>query len=193
MDSYIEQSVCGGRDKVKSVLYGLCWCVVILLLIPAMFFASGVFGNNPDTLDINWLNLVLMCIVLAVAFGIFRWKDHLCMEYDYTLRGDTLEISGIFNARRRRKLAEIPLEGIQQIGPADEPEILKKSQFKQHKWFANVNASKYYLIYMKENSRRMAILELSDEMLTAIRKSGKLSRNVRRNEEGKTSNYASLS
>ncbi len=196
MDSYIEQSVSREKDKAKPVLYGLCWSAVILLLIPAMFFASGVFGNNPDTLDVNWLNLVLTCAVLAVAFGIFRWKDHLRMEYDYVLRGTVLEISGIYNARRRRMLAEIPLERIQQMGPITAAQIQKLSKhprMKHHNWCLNMDAHKYYLIYMKENIRHTVFLEFSDEMIVAIRKSGKLSGDAWRNEEGKTSDYASLS
>lgn len=196
MDSYIEQFVSGGKRTAKSVLYGFCWCAVILLVVMAMFFGTGVFGDHPEKLEINWLNAILLCACLLAAFGIFRWKDHLRMEYDYILRETVLEISGVFNARRRRLLAEIPLGRIQQMGPINDAQIQKLSghpQMKRHNWCLNADAHKYYLIYMNENSRHLAILELGDEMISAIRKSGKLSRDAWRNEEGKTSNYASLS
>ncbi|MBP3652565.1 MAG: hypothetical protein J6J78_05780 [Clostridia bacterium] len=196
MESYIEQSVPGKKSTGKSVLYALCWCAVGLLVIIAMFFGSGVFGDNPDRLEINWLNVVLLICCLLAALGIFRRKDHLRMEYDYILRDGRLEISGIMNARRRRTLGTIHIDRIAQIGKADSADGLKALQnpkLKRHRWFADADAQLYYLIYAEENARHLALLELNDEILTAIRRGGKLARDAWRDEEGKSSNYASLS
>ena len=192
MDSYIEQSVAGERRAGRAVLYVFCWCVSVLLVVLAMFFGTGVFGDSPDSLEISWLNFFLLGVCLLAAIGVFRWKDRLRMEYDYILRGDILEISGVFNGRRRRILAEIPLERILQIGPV-EGAGLQNSTAKSHDWCLNADASKYYLIYMNQNSRRLALLELNDELAAAIQKSGKLSRDAWRKKEGKSFNYASLS
>lgn len=196
MENYIEQSVSGKRSMGKTVLYALCWCATALMLVLAMFFGTAVFGDNPDVLEINWLNVVLLLLCLLAAFGFFRRKDYVYMEYDYILRGETLEISGILNARRRRRLAEIPLERIRQIGSlegADGKSVIQNPQYKKHRWLADPDARIHYLVYMEKNTRHLALLELNDEMLAAIRKSGKLSWEAWRCGEGMTSNYASLS
>jgi len=196
VESYIEQSVSGKRSIKKKILYVLCWCATALMLVLAMFLGAGVFGDNPGVLEISWLNVVLLLCCLAAAFGFFRRKDCVYVEYDYILRGSTLEISSVLNGRRRRRLAEISLERIMQIGSADAADgksALQNPQLKKHRWFIDADSRVRYIIYLEENTRHMALLELNDEMLAAIRKSGKLAWDAWRNEEGKSSNYASLS
>lgn len=192
MECYIEQSVTAKKSFGKSLLYALSWCATVLLVIMAMFFGTGVFSDQPDVFKIHWMNVVLLLLCLLGAFVCYRRKDRLRMEYDYILRGKVLEISGILNARRRHKLAEISLDCILQIGPVAGMQI-QDLQLKKHSWFSDSQSSISYIIYMQERTRHMAFLELNTEMLAALRKCGQIPRDAWRDEEGKSLNYASLS
>jgi len=204
VEQYYEYSVAGSKSKRSEFFYAMCWLLIVICLIAAIFFASGIFADStrtltytgPDALEVNWLCVVGTALCLLAAGILFRRKDHLRMEYDYILRGTVLEVSGIYNARRRRVLAEIPLERILQMGPIRDAQIQKLSnypQMKHHNWCLNADVPRYYFIYMVENNRHLAFLELNDEIVAAIRNSGKLPRDAWRSEEGKSLNHASLS
>ena len=181
MDTYIEQSVAGRPGGWKRILYGLCWCTSVLFIVLALFFATGVFSDNPHVLEVHWTNIGFLAICLMVAVVIFRSKDHLRMEYDYILRGDELEINGIMNGRRRRTLAVIPLNRISFVGPASKmqiPDSINRAGIKKHEWYTNVQAEIYFVLYIESNIRHIVFLELNDEMLLGLRKSKALPQNA---------------
>jgi len=196
MENYIEQCVSGPRSTGKKVLYNLCWCATVLLVVLAIFFATGIVGSNPAVLEIKWANVILMLVCLAAAFVCFRRKDALRMEYDYFLGDGVIEISAVLNASRRKKLEEIPLSKVAQMGMlvgSAEAKTMQAQKIENHRWFLNQDARIYYLIYTKGSIRHMALLELNDEMITAIRRGGELPRYAWQNEEGESLNNASLS
>lgn len=193
MDNYIEQCVSAPESGGKKALYKLCWCATVLLVVLAVFLATGVIGSNPAVLEIKWGNLALLLVCLAVAFICFRKKDTLRVEYDYFLGDGVLEISAVYNASRRKNLEQIQLSKVVQMGVYSNPEILQGQRIERYNWSLNRDARVYYLVYMKESKRHMALLELNDEMISAIRRGGELPRNAWQNEEGESANYASLS
>lgn len=189
MDAYLEQSVSGKRSAQGTALYGLCWTGCILLALAGVMFAANTLGNDPAALEIKWLNVLMTVLCLVPAAVLFRWKDHLRTEYDYILRGDALEISAILNARRRRRLAVIPMEKIIQCGFASGSHWEKAKRqpgIRICRWFIHGDANLAYLCYMEENIRRIALLELGDEMISSIRRSKRLPVGAWRNEEGKS-------
>lgn len=189
MDSYVEQCVSAPESKDAKVLYKLCWCVTVILVILAVFLATGVVGSNPEVLEIKWLNLVLLLVCLTLAFVCFRKKDTLRLEYDYFFGDGVIEISAVYNASRRKNLEQIPLSKVVQMGLCSGPEAVKAAQgqkIERHDWFLNREAHIYYLVYNKESSRHMALLELNEEMITAIRRGGVLPRGAWQSEEGES-------
>lgn len=113
------------------------------------------------------------------------------MEYDYSLRDGELEICGIMNRRRRKRLAIIDVQRVLQAGSIKRPDAVPVSGgggFKMHKWY--VNTGLYYIVYMEEHARHCALLELNDEMAAGIRRY--LPAGAWRGEEEKIGN-ASLS
>ena len=193
MDSYIEQCVSGPGSTGKKLLYKLCWCATVVLVILAIFLATGVVGNNPAVLEIKWGNLALLLVCLVLAYICFRKKDTLRLEYDYFLGDGVLEISAVYNASRRKNLEQIQLSKVVQMGVFNEAQTKQGQKLECHSWYLNRDARVYYLVYMKESSRHIALLELNEEMITAIRRGGELPRHAWQNEEGKSTNHASLS
>ena len=171
MDTYYEQSVAAKDTKGKNVLYALCWVLVAVLLIAAVAFAAGVIANDPSALRINWLNLIGLVICLALAFVVFRRKDGLRMEYDYLLDSDTLEICGIYNKQRRRRLVNIEIGHLKSMGAAEggRYEALKNQRGVKLLSCYGEKAS-HYLYYTEKNVNCIALMELDENLERLVRR-----------------------
>lgn len=181
MENHVEQSVTGRQRAGDAALYRICWAVLALLVLLAMFFAAGALEENSDALKINWPKLICAAACLLGALAAFRGKDYLRREYDYMLHGQVLEICLILNGRRRRRLAEIEIERIERMGAAsgaDFEHILRRKGLKRQNWFADADAPLYYLCYTKQSERCVAVLQLNEEMLAALRRKGSLTRDA---------------
>lgn len=179
MENYVEQSVAGVKRAKDTALYALCWALAALFVLLAMFFAAGALGEDPNKIEINWPELLLSALCLLGTLALLRAKDHLRREYDYILRGDRLEICLILNGRRRRELAKIDLERVTRMGAAsgaDFADALRQTRIRRQNWFVPSGAPLYYLCYTKQNERCMAVLQLNEELLGAMRLSGSLPR-----------------
>lgn len=186
MENYAEQSVAGAKRAKDTALYALCWALTALLVLLAMFFAAGALGEDPNRIEISWRELLLSALCLLAALAVFRMKDHLRREYDYILRGDVLQICLILNGRRRRELVKINLERVTRMGAAsgtDFADALRQTRIRRQNWFADAGAPLYYLCYTNQNERCVAVLQLNEELLGAIRLSGRLPRGAWRDPQ----------
>ena len=102
MDDYFEQSVSGQRTRWTTVLYGLCWALIALLVLIAFLLLLNVTPIQATSQGVRWPLLALALVCLALAVLLFYRKDFLRMDYDFVLRSGALEIWGILNLRRRR-------------------------------------------------------------------------------------------
>lgn len=169
MDFYYEQSVSGKQSRFRTVLYVLSWVLIVLLLISAMAFGANVFGTDPSAFVVSWKHALGLALCLAAAAALFSGKDRLRIEYDYILRGSTLEIHGILNRRRRKQLARIDLLHIQACGLAASRRcktLMGARDIRVHRW--NVLPGGYYLYYIEENVRHLAVLGLDDQLASLI-------------------------
>ena len=187
MEGYFEQSVSGRRTMHSTILYALCWALIVLLALATLFFLLNVVSVGEDGTALRWPCIVGALVCLGLGVLVFRRKDYLRIEYDYLLREGALEIWGILNLRRRRKLARIPLERISRMGPAQGSgfeSARRQPGLKRHDWHAEGDALQY-VCYTQENVRHMAILELNDEMRAQMRGSGRILPGVWQDGEGK--------
>ena len=92
MDGYFEQSVAGRRTMRDAILYALCWALIALLGLAAIFFLMNVVSVGEDGTALRWPCLVGALVSLGLGALIFRRKDYLRLEYDYLFREGALEI-----------------------------------------------------------------------------------------------------
>ena len=185
---YLEQSVSGnGRS---AALYALCWLMIAILLVIALFFAASILDAGESVSAIRWMNVLGTAICLGIAALLFRAKDHLRTEYDYILNDDALEIHAILNRRRRKTLAVIALDRIGSCGPAS---AAAAPGMRECRWYLHRENQLYAIEYTAEGVRRRAVLELSDEFADQLRRCRKIQPGAWKNAEGKTINYASIS
>lgn len=184
MEQFYEQSVAEEKSLKKSLLYTLCCLGIAIFLIAALICAANVFGRDPSAFVVNWWSVAGLAISLAASGALFLRKDHLRMEYDYVYRDGALEISGVLNRRRRRQLAVIDLQRVTEAGPVTgdaNADIARSRKARLNRWYGA--RSRYYIVYMEENVRHVALLEPDEQLAALIRRC--LPAGAWRGEEGK--------
>ena len=186
----MEQTVSKEKTIVARMLYGFAWALVILFVLMGLYFAASVFAaSEGGDLEIRWSSVIGCVLTLASALSIWRFKDGLHIEYDYVLSENRLEVTRIMNNRRRKQCLALDLGRIQECGVfrAQKPGV------KLERLYLDPNADLSYICYEEKGERRMALLQLNEDMIASLKKSRALQRGVWRDAEGKSSNYAGLS
>lgn len=187
MERYYEQSVSVQTGLKATVLYLFCWIGIVVTLLLAAVFAACFLGNEASLSALNWRYGIGMALCLVLAGVLFNRKDYLRVEYDYILQNETLEIYAVLNRKRRKCLARIQIEKVLQLGEihGNAFEMFAGDQnVRQHSWYANRRQN--YIIYMEENIRHIALLEMNAELCALLRSAMPMT--VRRGEEGKNEN-----
>ena len=182
MENYREQTVSANPGGHARLLYALSWAALALLLLLAVIFAAGIFGQDADgSLKIGWLSALLCALLLAGAALVWRFKDKLRVEYDYLLRDGVLEVTQVLNNRRRRPALRLELSRIQACGP----HRTTKPGVKVEKFYLDLDAALTSICYEEKGERRMALLQLNEDMIAQLRGDKSLQRGAWRDGEGK--------
>lgn len=181
----MEQTVSKERSIGSRALYGLVWALAILFALMGLFFAANVVGaSESGALEISWYSAIGCVLTLASAFALWRFKDRLNLEYDYAIRDGCLFVTAVLNNRRRIPKLRLELGRIAACGRGSAPG-------KGEALCLHTGTELTYIQYEEKGERRMALLELNDDMIAALRRG--LRPGAWRNSEGMTSNHAGLS
>lgn len=187
MERYYEQSVSAQTSLKATVLYLFCWIGIVAALLLAAVFAACFLGNEASLSALNWRCGICMVLSLALAGVLLNRKDYLRVEYDYILQNETLEIYAVLNRKRRKRLACIQVERVLQLGVISENAFgmfVGDQNARQHSWCANSRQN--YIVYVEENIRHVALLEMDAELCALMRSA--LPITARHGEEGKNEN-----
>ena len=167
MEQYYEQSVAADFNPRRRAIYILCWMLIVIFVILALFFAAGALNESGAGLKISWANMIAAVVFLLAAGFVFVRKDYLRMEYDYAYQNGTIEVCGIMNQRRRKKLLSLDIGRISYAGCIP-PGAYERRDLKIHKWSAG--GESLCLCYTEGNTRHMALLDLDDEFSRILRR-----------------------
>lgn len=174
MDTYIEQTVTAPPRASAKVAKIAAWALLAVLAGVAIFSLSSVLSVNEENgLKFNFVALIILAASVVLGFFVYRSKDKLDTEYDYILSGDTLEVCGIYSEKRRKKLLSLNLSEISAFGSTQDNAFRGESArpgVKKRDFVLNEGAQASYICYANKNAREIAILELNDEMRSAIEK-----------------------
>ena len=198
MDDFLEIIAVRHRQGLYTMLYYLCWGVLIGLALVAAFMLSNIVGVNPETggMLFSWQSLLLTLAFGGGAFLLWRGSDNLRVEYDYTFTNGNLDVSRVLNNKRRKYLTALEMKDVIRCGPAAGPAFMKtlnEQGAKRHNWFVNRDAKLYYFYFQRKNMKHVIIVELNDEMVAMIRSKNYLQRGVWYDETGKSNYGASIS
>ncbi len=198
MDDFLEIIAVRHRQGLYTMLYYLCWAVLIAFALVAAFMLSNIVGMNPETggMVFSWQSLLWTVVFGGGAFLLWRGSDNLRVEYDYTFTNGNLDVSRVLNNKRRKYLTALEMKDVIRCGPAAGPAFMKtlnEQGAKKHNWFVNRDAKLYYFYFQRKNMKHVIIVELNDEMVAMIRSKNYLPRGVWYDENGNSSYGASIS
>lgn len=198
MDDFLEIIAVRHRQGLYTMLYYLCWAVLIAFALVAAFMLSNIVGMNPETgsMVFSWQSLLWTVVFGGGAFLLWRGSDNLRVEYDYTFTNGNLDVSRVLNNKRRKYLTALEMKDVIRCGPAAGPAFMKtlnEQGAKRHNWFVNRDAKLYYFYFQRKNMKHVIIVELNDEMVAMIRSKNYLPRGVWYDENGNSSYGASIS
>ena len=167
MDNYFEQSAAGERGPREQLLYGICWAGVVVLALMALSAATSIVLIGEEGISINWGSAVMLAVSVVLGIVLYRQTDKVYREYDYILWNSELEICAIYNRKRRKKVATIPLNRVTAWGPAAALEN-RMHNAKKANWCPHEEAA-WCLLYSGEDGTKAVLLELSEEMRAQLR------------------------
>ena len=189
MDDFLEQVARRRRQGAYTALYFAVWILIVLFGLTALMNLTSIIGMNAEGgVAFRFEALIIAVISGGITFLLWRRADYCRMEYDYTFTNGTLDVSQVLNNKRRRYLTALDMKDVERCGPAEGQafaKTLNEQGLKKHNWFLNRDAKLYYFYFVKNNVKRMAVVELTDEMVALIRSKGYLQRGAWTGDEGR--------
>lgn len=198
MDDFLEIVAVRRKQGLYTLLYYLCWLLLIACALIAAISLSSIVGMNPETGGIvfSWQSLLLTVVFGGTAFLLWRGSDNFRVEYDYTFTNGNLDVSRVLNNKRRKYLTALEMKDVIRCGPAAGPafaKTLNEPGAKRHNWFVNRDAKLYYFYFQRKGMKHVIVVELTDEMVAMIRSKNYLPRGVWYDADGNSSYGASVS
>ena len=166
MDHFLEEVVVKQKNTLNRILYYFSW----VLIIGSALLASLTLGTIST--NFNWLSVATVIIFAGIAVYIWFFHDKLLTEYEYTFTNGSLDFAEVYNNKKRKNLGSLNVRNVEAFGKVDSESFrryLNTPGIKKMNWFLNREAELYYFYFTKENSKKMIILEPSEEMVGYIR------------------------
>ncbi|MGI6174035.1 MAG: DUF6106 family protein [Christensenellales bacterium] len=177
MDNFREEVAFRRKQGTYTALYYLSWAMIGFCGIVALISFFNVYSSLTLLFSgqgsFNFISLIFLVLFGGSAFLLWRSKDELRVEYEYTFTNGELDVSKVLNNVRRKYLTNMPVKIVESCGPVNTPafqRLLSMKDVKKHNWFANRDAKLYYFYFTKNSVKHMIIVELSDEMIELVRK-----------------------
>jgi len=178
MEHYFEQTVCCTHSVGKRVVYLLLFLGSVLFLLLAAVCAAAALGTSPEgRLSVNWIAVFGIAVFAVLALLCWRNKDKLFIDYDYIFNGGTLNISAVYNSKKRKHLLALELHNIRSCGCASSYAYYKIAAQKKlscHKWYCNADLPLTYFMFENKGEWEIVLLELNADMTECIKRSNRL-------------------
>ena len=166
MDHFLEEVVVKRNNTLNRILYYLSWAIIILSALTASITLGTLSAN------FNWFSVAVIVISAGIAVYTWFFHDKLLTEYEYTFTNGSLDFAEVYNNKKRKSLGSLNVKNVEAFGKVVSPSFqrfLSMPGIKRMNWFLNRDAELYYFYFSKESSRKMIILEPSEEMVDYIR------------------------
>ena len=167
MDNFREEVAVKHNRTANMILYGLSWVVIVVLGFIALLAFSAI-----TAMQFSVSNFIQLGVCGGLAYLIWRKKDNLRIEYDYTFTNGDLDVGKVFGNSRRKLMTSLNLKNVEACGAVTHQSFqryMTMKDCKKHNWFVNRDAKLYYFYFVKNEVRHAIILELSDEMITMLK------------------------
>ncbi len=167
LDNFHEEVAVKRNRTLNYLLYGLCWVALVIFALIAVTNLSMLMAGRFQLAPI-----ISTVVFGGLAFLIWRYKEDLRVEYDYTFTNGDLDVGKVFGNSRRKLMTSLPMKNVEACGLVTHQSFqryLTMKDCKKHNWFVNRDAQLYYFYFVKNEVKHAIILELSDEMIAMLR------------------------
>ena len=174
MDAYLEQTVTAPPRMSGKIAYAAAWALLAVLAITAIVSLTNVISVTEESgFKFNFVALIVLAATVALGVFVYRSKDKLQTEYDYIISEDTLEVCGVYAQKRRKRLLRVNLNEITACGTVDDVSYRSEAArpgLRKMDFTLNDDPDAYFICFVKENARAMAVLEFNAEFRAHIEK-----------------------
>lgn len=175
IDQFKEEVATRRRTGMQTVMIGFSWVVMIVSALLAVLYINNIpylFGAEHSVLDIV---LLVVRILLTGGIAVLIWlkKDEIRTDYEYTFTNGVMDFAQVFNNKKRKNLGTMTLRNITACGMVASGSFnryINMQGIKRSNWFVNRDADLFYLYFEKEGTKRIIIIEPSEEMVGMIKK-----------------------
>ncbi|NLG24019.1 MAG: hypothetical protein GX558_01580 [Clostridiales bacterium] len=172
-----EETARKRNTALASLSYALSWVALVisgLIALIALSSLTSVLAGGAEGLIPT---VITIAVFGGLAYLIWRNKDNLRVEYDYTFtplgagKAD-LDVAKVMGNSRRKLMTSLSLKSVESAGDvrhASFNRYLTMKDVKKHNWFVNRDAKLSYFYFVKNNVKHMIVLELSDEMIGRVK------------------------
>lgn len=175
MDNFLEEVATRRNRGVESMVYALanvmmvvCGLIAFLQLQVLMMVINAGEG-------IGAIIYYGVCTALTAAIAVILYlrRDRIRTEYEYTFTNGQMDFAQVFNNKKRKNLGTMNIKNVEALGLVNSGSFnryINMKDVKRSNWFINRDAQLFYFYFSKDNVKRIIIIEVSDEMLSLIKR-----------------------
>ena len=173
-DQFMEEATVKQKRGLETALYLFMWFAVILFGALALFMFTGItsaFAEGGTGMGI--FNLVVCLACAGCAVYAYLNKDKVRTEYEYTITNAQMDFAAVYNNNKRKNLGTMNLKNVTVCGEVASGSFRRYIEMpgvKRSNWFVNREANLFYIYFQKEESKRIIIIEPSEEMVKMIKR-----------------------
>ena len=153
-DNYVEQSFRAKPDKLFYIKMFLAIWVTCIGLVMLLYIQPG---------------LGLIITVVGVSLLVYAAGDR-CLEYEYILTNDNVDIAAIYNASRRREKMHFCLEQVTMIVPNGSERISHETFKKTRKFLSGFGKEKEIALVVEVNgNKELVLMEANEKTIEHIK------------------------
>ncbi|MDD3244103.1 MAG: hypothetical protein PHD32_10315 [Eubacteriales bacterium] len=163
MDNFLEEAVRRKNPLLGSVLYVLLWVFTVAGALVAGMYLTLAFQMGAGM----WMNALMFLLFGLGAYLCFRYKDRLRTEYECSITNGLVEISAVYNNRRRRDIITFKMKDVQGLTRGDDTALAERVSHEEGVKFVKIALNPdapAYLVYLVRGAEKFLIrMEVSRE------------------------------
>ncbi len=174
MDNFREEIITRRTGKtLYSIMYVVAFALMIIAGIITFFALTAVMNMfSIGEGQVDWMSVIMLIAGGATTFLMWRNKDTLRLEYEYTFTNGEMDFAKVLGNKRRKHLMTVQLKTVEQGGPVDSDNYLRLSggpNIKLTDLTMNKDVPIYFLYYSRDGVRNIVLLEASAQMVSLMR------------------------
>ena len=168
MDNFLEEVATKRNRGAETVMYVLANIMMVVFGLWAFLMLQGIMmlNNAGEGAGPIIYYVVMTLLTGGIAVLLFLRRDRIRTEYEYTFTNGQMD-------KKRKNLGTMNLKNVEALGLVNSGSFnryINMKGIKRDNWFVNRDAQLFYFYFSKDSVKRIIIIEVSDEMLTLIKR-----------------------